>query len=70
MTLSPCGKCHYIGYCDAFSEWWCKKWKTFLGYSISPHKCKQCDVIGEEGDVREIKNMFALLELEDSTTYK
>jgi hypothetical protein len=60
--LNPCGKCQHVGYNDAFSEWVCKKYNHFLGYSLNPHKGHFCDVIGQDGDIRLIKAMFAWLE--------
>jgi len=58
MRLNPCGNCQHVGYCDAFSEWYCKRYERSLGYSISPHKGTFCDVIGQDGDTRLIKAMF------------
>lgn len=62
--LNPCGKCHHVGYDDTFSEWVCGKNSRLLGYSIIPYKWHGCDVIGEDGDQREIKAMFSWLEHE------
>jgi hypothetical protein len=59
--MQPCGKCYHIRYCDALSEWYCSKWHTFLGYSIQAYKSYMCDIIGQEGDVREMKAMFNLI---------
>ena len=61
MKLNPCGKCQHIGYCEPFSEWWCKRYNSFLGYSISPYKGTFCDVIGQDGDIKGFKAMFDLL---------
>ena len=63
MKLPPkCGKCQHIGYCDALSEWECEKYNVLLGYSLQPYKCRECDVIGQDGDVRLMRAMFDLLE--------
>jgi len=58
MPLNPCGKCRHVRYCDPLSEWYCSKWQRLLGYSIQPNKCHNCDIIGQDGDTREIKILF------------
>lgn len=58
MKRIPCGNCQHVGYCDAFSEYWCKKFNRSLGYNYRPVKGHFCDVIGQDGD-----NRLRLLEL-------
>jgi hypothetical protein len=65
MTLLPCGKCWNVRYCEAFSEWYCAKYHTFLVHSISPHKCRQCDVIGIDGDTKLMKVLWEMIIEED-----
>ena len=62
MGLLPCGKCWHIRYCDSFSEWYCAKYHTFLGYSINPHKCRQCDIIGTDGDTKTLKALWDMIQ--------
>ena len=57
-----CGNCHHKGYYDPLSEWYCKKHRVLLGYSIQAYKCRQCSIIGQDGDVKQISAMFAFLE--------
>jgi len=61
IGVNPCGKCQHIGFCEAFSEWWCKKWNRSLGHNYRPIKGHFCDVIGQDGDTKEIKAMFECL---------
>lgn len=59
---SKCGDCRHVSYCYPLSEWWCKRYQTFLGHSIVPWKSHKCDVIGENGDAREMQAMFDYME--------
>jgi hypothetical protein len=60
-VLNPCGECHHVGYEDIISEWFCKKHKRLLGYSLQPYKCPQCSIIGTCGDMKEMRAMFAFI---------
>lgn len=57
----PCGECHNVRYCDPLSEWYCAKYHTFLGYSVSPLKCPECDIIGVDGDTKHFQALWELL---------
>ena len=62
LKLNPCGKCWHVSYDHTFSEWYCQKWNTYLGYSLHPYKSIKCDIIGPYGDIKEIRAMFDWLE--------
>ena len=61
MKCTPCGKCRHVRYCHPLSEWYCSKWHRLLGHSIQPYKCHNCNIIGQDGDTKEMKMLFELI---------
>lgn len=59
--LNQCGDCWHKEYNEAFSKWVCKKWHQVIGNCRTAYKCRQCDLIGEDGDVRQMKAMFEMI---------